>query len=187
MCGIWQQWFLHQHLEVIVSRHHSFYLIVCMQSAVLLQGSAQNGSGNHSCWVWDSSDSSVTGGEVQLCSWRIVSKVIFILQCFKCLQILLPTHEYAHTACVILSSSNWFKELSQPKIVFLLPKGATRKRLLLANNTENSLRNIWSTTGRIFTFWLCEFVYFLVPEMREQSLIACGSPKECLRFQYSAK
>lgn len=115
MCGVWRQWFLHQHLEVIVSRHHSFHLIVHMQATVLLQGSVQNGSGNNNCWIWDSSDSFVTGGEVQLCSWRIVSEVIFILF-FKCLQILLPTHEYTHAACVILSSANWFKKLSQPKI-----------------------------------------------------------------------
>lgn len=74
----------------------------------------------------------------------------------------------------------------QKLILFLLPKSATRKRLLLTNNTENSLRNIWSTSGPIFTFLLCECIYFLVTEMRD-CLIASGSPKEYLRFQYTAK
>lgn len=74
------------------------------------------GVGIIGCWVWDTSASFVTGGELQLCSWRIVSKVTFILQCFKPLQVTLPTHEYAHPACVILPSANWFKEQSWPKI-----------------------------------------------------------------------
>lgn len=70
---------------------------VCVSNhAAAVQATTREWESFGNLWIKGFFNSFLAGCELQLYNWKIVSKVVSVLQWFKPLQIILPTYEHAH-------------------------------------------------------------------------------------------